>query len=382
MLTLLLSLLRQIGVPLLGLASSSYALHMGSLAIWGHFAGIYLWIALAEQVTSWGGQGLLMQRVTAHPSRLEQLWWRWLVARLPLLGLCLLALLALPDVREQFPAILLWLSAAYVYRSFEFMVSWRRAFGFTLAAEALGTSLVLAGLRWLGPLDGFLLVQLFATAAVVKALCGLIWFRPFPTRLDKDAHGLLRSGFWFFVPGILGLIHARVDLYAVALSLDQEKVGFYHLLSNLLIQGQTAAVALLAPFLRAFLRADRQLIEAYRRQAWRWGLSCAPLLTALIVAIMALIYRAPLAPILWPLVALQLFPFFVYLIDIQQLMRQGGSHRVALVGGLGVLWHLGLNVVTIPYWGVAGALLSATISQYLIWLAYARAVRVKAGDHG
>lgn len=381
-LALLLSVLRQVGVPVLGLITSSYALRVGSLAIWGHFAGMYLWIALAEQVTAWGGQGLLMQRATSHPNRLVPLWWRWLVARLPLLGLSLLALLAVPGIREQFGTVLLWLCAAYVYRSFEFMVNWRRAFGFTLVAEALGTTFVLAGLHFISPLDRGLLVQLFAAAAAIKALCGLLWFRPFPPRLEPDARGLLGAGFWFFVPGILGLLHARVDLYVVALSLDQEKVGFYHLLSNLLIQGQTAAVALLAPFLRAFLRADRQLINAYRHQAWRWGLICTPLLTALIAVIMAFFYRAPLAPALWPIVALQVFPFFVYLIDIQELMRRRHSRQVALVGGLGVLWHLALNLLAVPYWGVAGALLSATISQYLIWLAYARAVRATAVAHG
>ncbi len=382
MLVLLQSGLRQVGVPLLSLAVSSYALRAGSLAIWGQFASIYLWIALAEQVTSWGGQGLLMQRVAAQPARLERLWWRWLAARLPLLGLCLFAFALLPVARGQVPAVLLWLIAAYLYRSFEFLVSWRKAFGFTLVAEALGCALVLLGLRALGPLDAALLIRLFAAATALKALCGLLWFRPFPLRWDGEAHGLLRAGFWFFVPGILGLVHARIDLYAVALLLDVEKLGFYQLLSNLLIQGQTAAVALVAPFLRAFFRADRQLVAAYRHSAWRWGLACAPLLTALIAAIMAWAYRAPLAPLLLPLVALQLFPFFVYLLDIQQLMRQGRTRRVALVGGLGALWHLGLNLWAIPRWGVAGALFSATVSQYLIWLAYARSLRTGEGHHG
>lgn len=368
--TIVQSGLRQLGVPLLNLLISIWVVRQAGVATWGAFAYVALTVVLAEQLFAWGGQGLLLAQATASPARLGSLWWRWFIARLPLLGICLLILPFLPESVINKPLVACWLFGSYVQRSFEIFVTWRKDFGFSLVTEIIATALVLVGLILIETTATHL-VFLYALTHACKALLYFARYRKSLT-FKGSPQGLLAQGFWFFLPGFLGLMQVRMGVYVVALLLDPVRLGTFHILANLLLRTKDLATFIFMPFIKEFYRAPAALRAKYHRWGRAFGITLSPLCALGAYFLLTYVYHIPLPPIDFLLVGLYALPFFSYLLHIHYLMGRSLRRRVALVEGLALLLHTATCFLFIPTFGLTGALAAAVITQWFMWPAYWR----------
>lgn len=376
--------LKHIATPVLSLTATIVAVRGVGMASWGSFVFYMALIQLLAHLTAWGNQGYLTRAFSRKPAELVSAWQDQLLSRLLLLVPLLLLLLLSPLPRDVVFLLAAWLSVEYFFRSFNAVLVFDRAFVFAFVLELLHfvtfLGLFLALDAGAGPRQ---LIQCFLGAGTVRLLVVCLRYR---SRLLDRIHGrispaILHQCLWFAVPGFIGLVQSRTDLYCVIAFLSKEQAGAYGVVSNLVIQMQSVAILVLAPFLKNIYRVRRATLQRLTRISWLSAFGLPLIMVPAAACLLVLLFHIDLSVFAYVLIYFYVAPFFVYLIGIHQLMRVDRQRRVALVTLLGLLLNLILNLLLVPRLGLIGALISGTSSQWALVLLFALAQRRLRGDH-
>ncbi len=367
-------------VPVFGIVISLLVVRLNSVELWGAFVDVMIWVQLAAMVVGWGNKEFLLRAFSRQPAQMAARWQSNLVTRSALLlaaGLGL-ALLGWPGAR--WPLALVWLLALVIAQAHDAAIVYRRRFVPAAGVELAATALTVGGILASGPGLGVdVLVAIFALAAAVRALAlsllfrGDVWsgFGLHPATLARLWQpSQLRLAFSFFVLGLTGMLHSRVDLYSVNYFLSPTEVGAYQVFSSFLLTIQALSAFLLTPFLKGVFRLGYDAIARVAARLFGFGLIIIGPALGLIYIILTFLYHLPLPASFYLLGAFYTLPIFYFLPTIYALYKAERQHFVLAVNLGGLAAKLALNIVLLPRLGLIGAILSATLVHWGVLFCY------------
>ncbi|MDW8269462.1 MAG: hypothetical protein RMN24_09880 [Anaerolineae bacterium] len=370
-----------LSLPLINVLVSWLVVRLGSLALWGSFVQVMLWVQLGAMVAGWGNKEFLLRAFSRQPDAFAGLWQRALATRSLLLApiaLVLVFILALsrPTDAATTAVAVGWLLGLFLYQSCDVLVVYRRAFGWATAVEAATTvGMAVFVLIRRDRLTVFELTLSFALATLLKAAAMLFRFRR-DLRSDVMSAGprwwpaYWREALVFFLLGFGGMLHSRIDLYSVGALLPPREVGIYQVYTNFLLYLQSLAAFILMPFLPSLFRAGTTTLRKISQQMFLFAISIVLPVLLVIDLILRFLYKIDLSYEFLILGGLYVLPLYYYISIIYEIYKNNLQKIVLFVNLLGIVTKLILNLILLPRIGSIGALLSSAIVAWLALVFY------------
>ena len=357
-------------------------LRESSPRVWGQFVTVSITLSILLHLVGFGNRDYLLQRFALEPSTTFKLWQRNLSSRSPLLvGAALAVSFLLQGTGVWFP--LLWLGTGFFAQSVEASILHERRIARALSAELLPAVGLIA---WVAShadgLSAARLVSAFAIANTVKAL--LIVPIGLPSRLKPAARprltpshlAVLRACVPFFLIGLGGMLHSKVDLFLVAAMADDVDLASYQISTNLFIALQATFALLLAPNAKVLQRLPYDTIA---RLAGLTFFSGTLALAFAIRPMASWVLREPfgldLPPIfLWVGLGL-ILPVWVTTLFTYYLLGKERQTSLVYLGYGGALCNAIVTILLLPRLGILGALTGTALASWLtamgvFWLAH------------
>lgn len=370
-----------LSLPLINVLVSLLVVRLGSVALWGSFVQVMLWVQLAAMVAGWGNKEFLLRTFSRHPNAIARLWQSALATRSLLLApvalaLALILTLSRPTDAVTTAAAVGWLLGLFLYQSCDVLVVYRRAFGWAMAVETTATvGMAVFILLRNDRLTVRELTLLFALATLLKAAAMLLRFRR-DLRSDVTSAGprwwpaYWREALVFFLLGFGGMLHSRIDLYSVGALLPPQEVGIYQVYTNFLLYLQSLAAFILMPFLPSLFRAGTTTLRKISQQMFLFALSIVLPALLVIDLILRFLYKIDLSYAFLILGGLYVLPLYYYISIIYELYKNNLQKIVFFVNLLGIVTKLILNLILLPRIGSIGALLSSAVVVWLVLAFY------------
>jgi len=255
-------------LPVSNVIISLAVVRLCSGRLWGEIVNVNLWITLAGMVMSWGNRDFLLKEFSKSPGKVEVLWKESFSNRLWLLLIIDGLVFLFPFSFYLKILLIAWLSARFIYQSFDSLVAYERHYGFLGAAEITGLLLTVVPVFILrASIDFPGLVMLFSISAIVKCCIGMIRYRKLVFRLPGisfDAKYFSRT-FLFLMMALSGLVYARTDQYCVAIMLSKNELATYSVFRNFLGFAQFASTFILSPFTKNIFRLNSRALHKLQR---------------------------------------------------------------------------------------------------------------------
>jgi O-antigen/teichoic acid export membrane protein len=188
----------------------------------------------------------------------------------------------------------------------------------------------------------------------------------------------IRQPLPFVLLGLSGLLHSRVDLYAMALLASPDDMGRYQVTVGLYIAFQAVAAFVLMPFVRELYEGSDSRSQAAARRLATGGIGIAilsiPTAWFLLNGIYHFGYRWPV----FAVGALMVAPVYRFAPRIYLLYKHHAEKTVVAVNFAGAAVNLVLAVLLIPRWSIIGGLGAAAISQWFLLLCFEIVVRQRS----
>jgi O-antigen/teichoic acid export membrane protein len=261
-----------------------------------------------------------------------------------------------------------WLLCQFTARMHDALVSYRRAFAFSLGVEVAAVGMTLAIVAVSGAAISVpLLLVAFTLAAWLRAIAMAARFdvlRPGPGW--RASRGELRRSWPFFGLTFSGALQSRIDLYVVAALLPDPVVGTYQVLTSFVLLVQSLAGALLGPIVPALYRLSRAGVRRGARRLGLAGLGVATAGIAVTWLAMTWLYHVDLPPGALLAAWIAMLPVYGYLPLIHLAFRDG-DERIVLAANLAGIAVAGAGAVLLaPSLGLTGAMLAAAAAQVAI----------------
>lgn len=370
-----------LSLPIINVLVSLLVVRLGSVALWGSFVQVMLWVQLGAMVTGWGNKEFLLRAFSRHPDAVAGLWQRALATRSLLLApvaIALVLILTLGHATDAGTTIVavVWLVGLFLYQSFDVLVVYRRAFGWATTVEAAATVAMAVFIVWRrNRLTVGELALVFALATLLKAAAMLVRFRGDirPSAAFGEPRwwpAYWREAFIFFLLGFGGMLHSRIDLYSVSALLPPQEVGVYQVYTSFLLYLQALAAFILTPFLPALFRAGTTTLHKISQQMLFFALSITVPTLVVINLTLQFLYKIDLSYNFLLLGGLYIIPLYYYISIIYELYKNNLQKIVLFVNLSGIITKLVLNLILLPKIGSIGALLSSTIIVWLVLVFY------------
>lgn len=360
-------------LPVFNVLISLLVIRLTSATVWGAFIQVLIVVQLGGHIINWGNKEYLLRAFSRRPGEIAVLWQTAFFTRcllyLPFMGV--MALWGWPA--DWLLLVWLWGAGLVVAQSFEVMVVYRRAFGFSLVVELVAAGLIVAGvLAWGQALTVADLLGLFAVTQVGKAAAFLFrfWGEGWGGINGRINPAYFSLAFPFFLLGFSGMLQSRIDLYSVSYFMDPAEVGQYQVLTGFLLYIQALANFVLLPFVKTVYRLETAVIHKLSRRLFLLGLLLVPPAIVLTGWLLRHLYQFDLSPLLLVVGGLYALPIFFTLPIIYALYKADQQRQVLIVNLVNTGLNLGLNILWIPYYGLLGALAATALTSWLTLLFY------------
>jgi O-antigen/teichoic acid export membrane protein len=356
-------------LPLGNFIISFLVIRFKGVELWGEFVYFMIIIALTDFILAWGQREYLLREFSRNPSGISVDWQKSVLSRLPLVILSLSLFVLLDFSIENKIIICVWLLSLFLYKSYDILVLYKKQFLFIIKLEIVSLILFVALLLiYVEILDLTLLLLLYSFTSLIKTGIVIYYYHKdvFPWSYIKFDPAFLKTSLPFFLPAFLGFIQSKTDLYCVAYFLSKKEVGEYQILITFLFYLQIFASLLITPFIKNIYRLpDRSLHK----------LMIKLFLTGVIISIPAIFltrfillnyYEIGFSLDIYIIGYFYVIPFYFYLVKLYQFFKHNKQNTVVYITILVTGINLVLNIVLINKLGIKGALLSSTISQWLM----------------
>lgn len=333
-----------------------------SAEIWGAIVSVIVIQQIANSIAAWGNKDFLQREMARNASRFHDCFTAFFRQRLLVLALVLAAVFICRIVPQAyFVPFSLMVLGRFLQQSFDIAVVRERRFAFAVWLEVLFLAGQLAGILALHRIGATVpqLLALFWIPLVLKGIVLCIVFRGYFSTGKTDGL-LLRPSFFFAMMGLSGLVHGKVDLLLVSVTLDDATLGKYQIITGFLWNIQSVALYVSSPYIHNFYRLNESSQNQYALTLKRLGFIVVPLGVIAMVLLLRLAFRIEVE---WNLMAaFVLFGMasFIYLPWIFRLNQRQCEHRVLManLGGTALLAVLILS---------ADHLLGLTLER-VIWI--------------
>ncbi|HRH66261.1 MAG TPA: hypothetical protein PLU53_08190 [Bacteroidia bacterium] len=367
------SVLANMSVPVANMLCSLLVIRFISPELWGSFTAVFLWVILALQFAGFGSKEYLLREFTKKPQQIFNYWFSSIRSRSILLLAGIAVLFLLPVDHALKLTLAAWLSARFLYSSFDAVLLFQKKFSITLILEVSGFLLMYffishhpepAGLRWL--LNTFLLVDSLKAIALVIYFSGDIY----KVKSILSGRNIFGGAFLFFLLSLSGMIGSRVDLYLVSFYLDKLQLAHYSVLLNFLVYLQALSNFIFQPFINYFYRTNFQSTGKISFQLLSLGVLLAVCGVPAIAWICKHFYHIEFDNLFIWTGMIYVIPVYYYLPRIYFLYKTGKEYLVLLVNSAGIGMNILLNILWLPSKGIFGALLAASLVQLMYVAVY------------
>jgi len=374
---------RHLAAPATNLVVSYVVITTTSPELWGRFAVNLIVVGLCVHILAWGNKEYLLRAMSTDGSSVAALWQSSLLSRSLGLPLAILVIVVVGADRNVLPWLIGWIVLAFFYQSLDVVVLFGQRFRLAIAAEVLGLATTVSLLVARGAeLDESAVVAAWVSGVMVKTMVLLFGLAPMllSDRLGRLDIRHIRGTLPFVLLGLSGLLHSRVDLYAMALLASPDDMGRYQVTTGLYIAFQAAAAYVLMPFVRELYgRSDSHSHAAAERLA-KAGIGIAVLGVPAAWLLLNRIYGFDFGPAVFGIGVLMVVPVYRFSPRIYLLFKHRAENTVVVVNLAGAAVNLVLAVLLIPRWSIIGGLAAAAISQWFLLVCFEVVVRQRIGD--
>jgi len=362
--------------PLFNIILSTILIKKISISFWGEYVAILLLANLFIIILGWGNKEFLLREFSRNPSKININWQTNLIQRFLLCFILIIFLYFFFDYsRQRVLLIVLFILSSFLYKSFEVLVLFKKAFLFSTILEITGY-IFLIGMITLFSSEKFsidLLLLLMVTMMIFKCMGTLWYFRfdIFPLKYSYNffsSRNTLLLALPFFLPSLVGLIQAKIDLYCSIYFLSKYQVGEYQVYMNLLSIPHVAATYIIMPFIKNIYRLPIESINKIITRLSQIGIICSLPVILIIYIIIHKYYQFSFSIWMYVLGYLQLIPFFIYIFKIHLLFRFDQQKIIIWITLITALFGFIISILFIPYWKIEGAISANLLTQWLTLL--------------
>lgn len=354
------SLLAQFAVPVSNIAVSVLVVRWFSKGLWGEYVEHLLIVSLVLTIVNWGSKDFLLKRYSKRPKTIAQDLQASVWAKLLLLVLTSLILMAFPFQQLELGFLILWIWARASWQFFESLNTYRRLFLPIAILEILLVIGMIIGLYSL-PVDITSLLLFFIIADVLKLLYYSWLNRSYLSGLSVrfSLMPFFKESFPFFLLTLFSLAASRADVYLLSVWEEAATLAQYQILVNFIQYAHLLATGIMIPFLKNIFRLQFDSIQQLERQFIRLGWVLGLFLTGGIYFIAHFLYQFEMSYTVITLIYFNIVVFYFYFLRIPAGFSFNKMWSVILVmacmGGTNLL----LGILIIPTLGMIGGLISS-----------------------
>lgn len=354
---------------------SIFIVRIHSPHLWGEFAQFQIVLLLVSLVGDWGQKEFLLKNFSQ--GKKLSLWKTSLSTRAILFFFISPVLVGIYGL-EIGILLITWSAAHVFFRSFDSIIIFTRKFTvpFALDVSSFGIIIVVI-ISTKDALNVQLLISLFALVSALKGIYLLLYFRKKITESHKPLGEYSRfqylvESFPFFLPSVIGFLQSKIDTFTVAYFLEEESLGKYYVLMNLLMYCQLSALMLFTPYKKNIYRLRPSAIQKIAYRSFLLGIGWSVAGVTCIFLITKYGYRFDFDIIHFSLATLTVVPYFYYFVRLYQLFSLEKTYLVSITFSLSAMLNFIVSIVLIPRYMMEGALIANAVSQWstLFFLEY------------
>jgi O-antigen/teichoic acid export membrane protein len=337
-------------------------------AIWGQFAANWMVISWLSLLFNFGCKEALLKEFSTTKAKPTLLCKQNMSARLPLLIICILALLVLKKFSQSLTLIPI-LIASFIVNSFQPLFIFEKRFKLLFITEilALGTQLLFLFKTKTSLHLNFLLLSFLMYLGIKIFSILFIYRRNLIPQMNFIFYpAILKSLGPFFLLALGGMLVNKADLMVVTAQLGDTTKAQYHIISTFSSVGIVGAHALLQPFIKQVYRINIQAFNKIALSYFLWGVIISMVYSLCLLALTDYFFNFELSYTTLILVyfieliffAINPMVFYIFRIDKQ-------NYFVVLVLIAGFFSLLFAFVFVKPF-GIEGALFSNFTGNFIL----------------
>jgi len=354
--------------PLGHLLISYFIIKFKSIAFWGSYIEVLIWVNLILLLLSFGNKAFLLKKFSKNPANLYQLWFSNFTNRSILLFSSFLIIIFTPFFSDKILLTCLWLILLFISQSYQVLILYLKDFKYSLLVEIIFNSIILFFVFLkIETLDllGFLSIVVFSNLA--KALLLIIYyFRKIKGVKFSFSFSELKRNIPYFIPLTLGTVRVKIDTYFANTFFSVSDLGKYQILISFISIGHITTTYFVNPYLKVFFRASDSIIKKIKRQFFIFGIFYG---LAFVIATYFIITKVYLIQFIldnYVTVFAFFIPLLFQMILVNQIYKYDQQNLVSYVALFVIFLQLIIGYYLIKEQGIQGALLLKAASQWLI----------------
>jgi hypothetical protein len=302
-------------------------------SLWGGMVQVLVWTGIAGNIMSWGNKDYLIRSFSADTSSISKKWHKSFGTRSLIFLIIILLIIPVPADLIVKSWVALYLTARFLYQSYEPVIVFRRNFIASILIESAGFLLIGAGIIYFQPAELSSLLCWFVLAEVLKA-AGIVWLyrkELLPLFFRNFEAGYLSTAFSFFLLYFTGMLASRIDVLAASYLLSKEAIAKYQVLISFVLATQLMIPILLLPYVSIIYRMSLQSIRKMALRLLIVGMLLSCVSVFAISMILEFVYQFTYAPVTFLLAWLIAVPGFYYSPLIYRLFKNNQQHLVVCV---------------------------------------------------
>jgi O-antigen/teichoic acid export membrane protein len=346
-----------------------------SKELWGSMVEVLLWFGLASHLLNFGNENLLLREFSLMPKDISANWGKSLQARSLLYLMACIVLFFLPIEIGLKLLLLIYLSANFLYRSYDVVIRYKLQFPISVFLETIGFLFIAVFIFF--ERSDLSLTSLVAVYTGAELLKTAILFVVFKSELKLPSLSInlvyFSLAFPFFILEFTGLLQSKTDLICVTFFLTKEKVAQYQVYINFLLIVQSAAGFILVPFIKNIYRMKSESVAKLSLQFFGFGAIIAFLSLFFVNSFINYFYHFTIPSLTLIIGTFFIMPIFYYTLVIYQLLKLKKQKTVVILNIVGVIISFTLNIIFITQSkdGISGAILAVAITQWIVLFIYA-----------
>ncbi|MDH3246369.1 MAG: hypothetical protein OEM26_17220 [Saprospiraceae bacterium] len=336
---------------------------------WGLFVKTLIIITLITHVAAWGNRDYLLQQFTLNAREHFSQFFTSILTRSTLLVPGAVILYWLNP--ESWTLPLMWLAAYFIYQSFDVLIVYERRFREAAIIDVLGLLCIVGPVIIGHSAEMMTIIKLYLASYLLRSILLIILFRGIFKNLVFKLDGLhIIAAFPFFIIGLSGLLQSRIDLYTISFFLSDEEVGIYQVLIGFLLAIQAGSAFLLTPFAKNIMRSRIPTVQRLASNTAKLGIVLVTAGIILTRFILSEVYQIELKNSFFVVGAFFALAPYMYLVRIYKLYGQKRENTVVIINLVAALLTMLLTLILIKKFGLFGALIAATVVQWLVVATY------------
>jgi len=265
-----------------------------------------------------------------------------------------------------------WMVITFIHQSFEVLIIYERKFRLLFNSELISGIVMLLGVVLSDnlSLQNLFLILLISAITKLMILLKSLYYLVSANSCLISGFKMLKYSLPFFIPGIIGLIQSKIDLYYLAYMSDSEELANYQVFRNLLGQIHMVIMLMMTPYIKNIYRAKGIIWKKLRVNFSIIGFILTVLGLIFTYLLITFFYQIKLPEHMYLAGFLFTIPFLYFYFIIYKLFKINKPYLVALfsLGSASINIILGLNLL--PSYGILGVMIASTIAQWALFICY------------